>query len=271
MENLQYNAYIDFKTKINRFKSLNEEEEIELFKRYRQNDIDAKENIVNANLKYAVSIAEKHVKKKCNSEYYINNIADYVQQSIEGLVYALDRYDEESEVSFRTYAAYWIKKKLYAYDRHYIPFYISERRYRQIKRLISFEQAYIYTHFSEPNDFEIAKHMGISESDVRSLKQYRDRVQNDLLTEEEWESASYVDVYPGLEQMEESCEIREILNRLQTIGASELDIRIVKEILGEKHELSNIEISRRIKCPISTVKYHLRKLRPQFQDLMASH
>ena len=97
----------DYLIYIGRFEILSREEEIELFKKYHQGDEEAKEKIVNHNLRLVVSIAKKNRPLDMKMDFM-----DYVQEGNMGLLTAVDKFDETRGNKFSTMASWWIKQKL---------------------------------------------------------------------------------------------------------------------------------------------------------------
>ena len=78
-------------------KVLNNEEMIELFKKYQNGDIEAKEELVNGNLKLVLSIIKNYL-NRCD------NLDDLFQIGCIGLIKAIDNFDLSYELKFSTYA-----------------------------------------------------------------------------------------------------------------------------------------------------------------------
>lgn len=97
----------DYLIYIGRFEILSREEEIELFKKYHQGDEEAKEKIVNHNLRLVVSVAKKNRPLDMKMDFM-----DYVQEGNIGLLAAVDKFDETRGNKFSTMASWWIKQKL---------------------------------------------------------------------------------------------------------------------------------------------------------------
>ncbi len=74
----------------------NDEMEI-LFKRYKEGDLIAKENLVNGNLKLVLSILKKYTNRS-------ENMDDLFQIGCIGLIKAINNFDLSHEVKFSTYA-----------------------------------------------------------------------------------------------------------------------------------------------------------------------
>ena len=82
---------------------LTREEEIELSKRIEKGDSRARDRMIRANIRLAISIAKKYADKGCDME-------DLVQESSMGLIKAVDRFDWRRGFKFSTYACWWIKQ-----------------------------------------------------------------------------------------------------------------------------------------------------------------
>ena len=84
---------------------LSREEEIELFKKHRdENSIEAAQKIIMANLKLVVNLAYKFRK--------FRDSTDLIQEGNLGLLTALKKFEISKGVRFATYAAWWIKAKI---------------------------------------------------------------------------------------------------------------------------------------------------------------
>jgi len=82
---------------------LTRDEEIELSKRIEKGDSAARDRMIRANIRLAISIAKKYSDKGCSME-------DLVQESSMGLIKAVDRFDYRKGFKFSTYACWWIKQ-----------------------------------------------------------------------------------------------------------------------------------------------------------------
>ncbi len=78
-------------------KVLTNEEMVELFKKYQSGDLNAKEELVNGNLKLVLSILRKYNNRT-------DNMDDLFQIGCIGLIKAIDNFDLSHEVKFSTYA-----------------------------------------------------------------------------------------------------------------------------------------------------------------------
>ena len=81
----------------NDIKVLKQEEQLILFKKYKEGDLQAKEELVEGNLKLVLSIL-----RKFNNQKY--NMDDLFQIGCIGLIKAIDNFDLNYGVMFSTYA-----------------------------------------------------------------------------------------------------------------------------------------------------------------------
>ena len=93
-------------SQIRNYKLLTKDQEIELFKRYKEGDMDAKDLIINSNLRLVIAIAIK-------LDYYRLSVLDLIQAGNEGLLTATERFEYERGFRFSTYATWWIKQAIY--------------------------------------------------------------------------------------------------------------------------------------------------------------
>lgn len=81
------------------------EEEVELAKRVREGDQDAKDELIQCNLKLVVSIAKHYVNRGMD-------FLDLIQEGNLGLMRAIDKFDYSKGFKFSTYATWWIRQAI---------------------------------------------------------------------------------------------------------------------------------------------------------------
>lgn len=90
---------------INRIPLLSYEEESELAVKAAQGDKTAKNKIVNANLRFVISIAKKYQKKGLELE-------DLISEGNIGLLTAIEKFDVSKGYHFISYAVWWIRQSI---------------------------------------------------------------------------------------------------------------------------------------------------------------
>jgi RNA polymerase primary sigma factor len=86
-------------------KLLSAAEEITLARRIERGDLQAKERMIESNLRLVHSVARAY---RASSVPF----ADLVQEGTVGLVRAVERFDYRREVKFSTYAVWWIRRSI---------------------------------------------------------------------------------------------------------------------------------------------------------------
>jgi RNA polymerase primary sigma factor len=92
-----------FLNEAGRYKLLTAAEEVELAKRIELGDQDAKNLMINSNLRLVVSIAKKY-------QGHGLSLLDLIQEGIIGLIRAVEKFDWRRGYKFSTYATWWIRQ-----------------------------------------------------------------------------------------------------------------------------------------------------------------
>ncbi len=140
-------------------KVLSNEEMLELFKKYQQGDLQAKEDLINGNLKLVLSILKKYNNRT-------DNLDDLFQIGCVGLIKAIDNFDLAHEVKFSTYAVPMVLGEI----KRYLRDSSSVRVTRSLKdiayRGLKAKEELTNELNREPSVKEIADLLGIAELDV---------------------------------------------------------------------------------------------------------
>lgn len=140
-------------------KTLSNEEMVYLFKKMKEGDISAKEELINGNLKLVLSILKRY-NNRCD------NMDDLFQVGCIGLIKAIDNFDLSHEVKFSTYAVPMItgEVKRYLRDNNHIRVSrgIKDIAYRTLK----LKEQLSDSNGNMPSNLEIANMLGVSEYDI---------------------------------------------------------------------------------------------------------
>ena len=95
-----------FFNEMRRYPLLRPDEEIELAKRIERGELEAKQRLINSNLRLVVSIARKYqgIGELC--------LLDLIQEGILGLIRAAEKFDWRKGYKFSTYATFWIRQAI---------------------------------------------------------------------------------------------------------------------------------------------------------------
>lgn len=159
-------------SEISQYKLLTPEEEYELAKRVKDyNDKEARELLINCNLRLVVSIATKYQRQG-------TSLLDIIQDGTLGLMRAIETFDYTRGFKLSTYATSWIKQCIM---RNYqdtgnlvrLPVHIQEKIRRTSKARLELSQKLN----REPNDEELAEATNLSLYDIRRFKEYTHKYQ----------------------------------------------------------------------------------------------
>ncbi|HET7566473.1 MAG TPA: sigma-70 family RNA polymerase sigma factor [Gaiellaceae bacterium] len=92
-----------FLNEAGRYPLLTAAEEVELAKRIERGDKQAKDRMINSNLRLVVSIAKKY-------QGHGLSLLDLIQEGIIGLIRAVEKFDWRRGYKFSTYATWWIRQ-----------------------------------------------------------------------------------------------------------------------------------------------------------------
>ena len=218
------------------------EEEVELAQKIKRGDQRALEKLVNANLRFVVSVAKQYQNQGLT-------LPDLINEGNFGLVKAAQRFDETRGFKFISYAVWWIRQSILqalAEQSRVVRLPLNKiGSINKIKKTFSYlEQA----HERPPSAEEIAEELGLSISEVKqSLKNAGKHISMDAPFAKGEDSNLY-DVIsasetpmPDSELVKES--IREEIGRvLETLSEREADVVKLYYGIGQSSTMTLDEI-----------------------------
>ncbi len=154
-----------FLQEVRRYPLLTREQEVELSQRIERGDLEAKEQLVNSNLRLVISNARKY-------QGHELPLLDLIQEGILGLIRAAEKFDWRKGYKFSTYATFWIRQAIQrALDNRArtirIPVHLGQRE-RKIGRA---ERDLAVRLGREPTDEEIAREAELTLDELREARE----------------------------------------------------------------------------------------------------
>ena len=135
---------------------LSNEEMTKLFVEYQNGNLDAKERLINGNLKLVLSILRSFNKGNVNLD-------DLFQVGVIGLIKAIDNFDLSYGLKLSTYAVPLIVGEIKRYIRDNTAVRVSRSTKDLAYQIIKFKEKYINDYGVEPPALVISKELGIDE------------------------------------------------------------------------------------------------------------
>jgi RNA polymerase primary sigma factor len=154
-----------FLNEAGRWPLLTKEEEVELAKRIERGDREAKERMINSNLRLVVSIAKRY-------QGHGLSLLDLIQEGIIGLIRAVEKFDWRRGFKFSTYATWWIRQAVQRGVANKsrtirIPVHIADREQRMARA----ERTLAAKLGRQPTEEEVAKQAKLPLKQVREVRQ----------------------------------------------------------------------------------------------------
>ncbi len=149
---------------------LSREEEIALAKRARAGDNSARAQLVQANLRFVISIAKRYQHRGIS-------LVDLVAEGNVGLVKAVDRFDETLGYKFISYAVWWIKQAIIqAISRQARPMRLPSARANLLYRIEKANGRLEQKRGGSVDWRDIAEEVATCEDDVQEMLLFQPRV-----------------------------------------------------------------------------------------------
>ena len=149
---------------IGKVRLLTAQEEVDLAKRIERGDLDAKQKMVESNLRLVVSIAKNYRNQGLP-------FLDLIQEGTLGLVRAAEKFDYRKGFKFSTYATLWIRQAIARAIAEKnravrLPVHVVDR----VKLLERHDRALALVHNRPPTSEELAAEMGTTVEEIEDLR-----------------------------------------------------------------------------------------------------
>jgi RNA polymerase primary sigma factor len=213
---------------LRKLSTMSEEEEKELAARISRGDRDARQKMIEANLRLVVKIARKYITAGVS-------VLDLIEEGNIGLIRAVEKFDLSKNCRFSTYATWWIKQSIERAMLNYsrvvrLPVHVSARM-RKISKVM---HDYIEREGREPTEEELRLGTDIPINFIRNLMFIVTKTDSiDSLLDEE-ERATMEDFLPDLSvdgplsALEQTKRIEYIASWLDTLRDDEKRVIILR-------------------------------------------
>ena len=149
---------------IGKIELLNADQERDIAQRMADGDEEAKEMLINSNLRLVVSIAKKYMNRGLS-------LLDLIQEGNIGLIKAVDKFDYTKGFKFSTYATWWIRHAITrAIADQARTIRIPVHMVETINKLTRVQRQLVQDLGREPTTEELAKEMGMEPAKIREIQ-----------------------------------------------------------------------------------------------------
>lgn len=156
---LYYNKVEISGVNTSKLKVLKEAEKMALLHKVKQGDMEAREELINGNLRLVLSVIQRFSGRGENAD-------DLFQVGCIGLIKAIDNFDITQPVKFSTYAVPMIQGELRRYLRDNTPVRVSRSIRDLAYRAMQAKEQLTIKHGNEPTIEAVAKEIGVPRQDV---------------------------------------------------------------------------------------------------------
>jgi len=165
-DDLSLNIYL---SEVNKKEMITPEKEVELAQRIRMGDENAVKELVEANLRFAVSVAKGY-------QYCGMPLADLIEEANCGLVKAAQLFDETRGFKFISYAVWWIRQAVHqAIANNGKTVRVPINKSAILSKILSYSAKFYQEQEREPSPSEVSEALHLSEEQVVAAMDYDGR------------------------------------------------------------------------------------------------
>ena len=230
------------------------QEELELVQKMHLWDSKAREELINSNLRFVVSIAQKYTTDPIV-------LQDLVQEWNLWLIKAVSRFDDTKWFRLISYAVWWIRQAILQYMAHdNNPVKIPANHISLIKRIEKFLNMFLQTNNRPPTDQEIIDWAKISEDELEKYYKYMrpwdvwwldNEIGDDLRF---WDIIANEDYLPPDSKIEIQSIREKILESIKSILKPKEQLVIKRSFWIWSEQKTDFEISKTLNRTESTIK-----------------
>jgi len=145
---------------------LTAEEERELVKRFQQGDLEARQRLIESNLRFVIKMAMNYRNQGLA-------LADLIQDGNLGLIEALEKFDPSKNCRLITYASWWIRLYMQrAVEQKSRQINLPINKTEILRKVRSFEDSYMKKHGQKPSAERVAEELEIDVEKIEELDEY---------------------------------------------------------------------------------------------------
>jgi RNA polymerase primary sigma factor len=153
-----------FFNEVRRHPLLTKEEEVELAKAVERGDLEAKERLINSNLRLVIANARRYMRQELN-------LLDLIQEGILGLIRATEKFDWRKGYKFSTYATFWIRQAIQrALENRERTIRIPNQVAQRERKVMRVERELATKLGRDPTTEEVAKEADLSPTQVEEIR-----------------------------------------------------------------------------------------------------
>ena len=140
---------------------LDPEQEVELANRIRQGDLEARNELVSANLRFVISVAKQY-------QHMGAALEDLINEGNMGLIRAAENFDPTKGFKFTTFAVWWIRQAILGFiaeKAHTVR--LPQNVTNQLCRIFNFSNIFELEHHRPPTPVELSQALDIPEERLK--------------------------------------------------------------------------------------------------------